>query len=385
MTHTEARLSELHSDVGGGAIDGAATATFGDLRDLRRTLAFDGTFGAKNAALNIANLFRGTVDGTLEATKPVGEIPRSAARSSFSKARLPLAALIPRTPPNGAAPLPPTVAFGLNVQIGNDVRVQGPGVDIGARGAIAIAGNLAHPQLDGRIASTDGTLSFYRTFVLRSGTVVFRPSDGLIPEVDATATTTISNPATNILLHVTGPATNLNLDLASSPSYDKEQILGLLVNAQALGAVPGVETGNSGSFNAGNIAGDFLGQQFTQSLLQPLGSNLGQALGFEDLALGYDFENGFSAGARKQFGKHLSTSFHQTFGGDERQSLAITYSLPNNGAMALTLFNAGNQPPSLISTQRLFAPIDPTNYTLQSLQPPPGVGGVVLTYQRKFR
>jgi autotransporter translocation and assembly factor TamB len=385
LTQKEARLTGVHVDVGGGAIDGAGNATFGDLRDLQRTLAFNAQFTAQNAALNVANLFRGTVDGALTATKPQGDIPTLGGTLAFSKTRLPLAALIPKAPATEGAPVPPTVAFDLNAQVGNDVRVTGPGVDIGARGAVAIGGNLAHPQLNGRITSTDGTLSFYRTFALRQGTVVFHPADGLIPDIDATATTHVTNPDTDILLHVTGPATNLNLDLASNPSYDKGQILGLLVNAQAFGAVPGIETANGGSVSASSIAGGFLGQEFTQSLLQPIGSGLGQALGFQDLALGYNFGSGLSAGARKQISKNLYATFNQTFGGDQRQTMGLNYDLQHNAAIALTGFNAGNQAPSLVLTQQLFAPTQTTNYTLQALQPPPGVAGVVLTYQRKFR
>jgi autotransporter translocation and assembly factor TamB len=385
LTRTQAQLSDVHADIGGGSIDGTANATFGSLRALQSTLAYNAQFSAKNVVLNVANLFRGTIDGALTATKPQDAIPTIAGDITFSKTRLPLAALIPKTPASGETSVPPTVAFNLNVQAGNDVRVTGPGIDIGARGAVKVGGNLAHPQLDGSIASTDGTLSFYRTFALRQATVTFQPADGLIPNVDATATTTITDPSTSILLHITGPATNLSLDLASSPSYDKEQILGLLVNAQAFGAVPGVETAGGGGIDAGSIAGGFLSQEFTQNLLQPVGTGIGQALGFQDLALGYDFGNGLSAGARKQLGKNFYASFNQTFGGDERQAIALNYDLPNNGAVALTFYNAGNLTPSVLTTQQLFTPASPTNFTLQALEPPPGTSGVVLTYQRKFR
>ncbi len=385
LMRTQAQLTDVHADIGGGAIDGAANATFGSLRALQRSLAFSAQLSAKNAALNIANIFRGTVDGAITAGKPQNDIPTLSGNIAFSKTRLPLAALIPRTPENSATYVPPTVAFNLNVQAGNDVRVTGPGVDIGAHGAVTIGGNLAHPELNGSMTSTDGTLSFYRTFVLHQATVTFEPANGLVPNVDATATTTITDPSTSILLTVTGPATNLNLDLASSPSYDKEQILGLLVNAQAFGAVPGVETAGGGGIDAGSIAGGFLSQEFTQNLLQPVGTGIGQALGFQDLALGYNFGNGLSAGARKQLGKNLYASFNQTFGGDERQAIALNYSLPHNGAIALTLYNAGDLTPSVLTTQQLFTPASPTNFTLQALQPPPGTSGVVLTYQRKFR
>jgi autotransporter translocation and assembly factor TamB len=386
FTQKEARLTGAHTDVGGGTIDGTASATFGDLRALQRTLAVNAQFTAKNAALDIAGLLRTTIDGTLTAEKPPGDIPTLGGTLAFSKARISPAVLIPKGPVNPTTRVPPTVAFALNVQLGNDVRVQGPAVDVGMRGAVAVGGNLAHPELDGRITSTSGTLSFYRTFVLQRGTVAFHPADGLIPNVDAEATTHVTNPDTDILLHVTGPATNLNLDLASNPSYDKAQILGLLVNAQALGAVPGIETsGSGGGFSAEGIAGGFLAQEFTQNLLQPVGSGIGQALGFQDLALGYNFGSGLSAGARKQLGKNVSVSVNQTFGGDQRESLALNYNLQQSAAIALTAFNAGNLTPQILTTRQLFAPVGPVNYTLQALAPPPGVAGVVLTYQRKFR
>ncbi|HEV8021932.1 MAG TPA: translocation/assembly module TamB domain-containing protein [Candidatus Lustribacter sp.] len=369
--------------LGSGAINGTLGATFDDARDPQRTLAFNGSFTAQHAVLDVANLFQGTVDGTLDVNKVQSGVPLLSGTLAFSKTRLSPAALILHPPANQPTPVLPAVAFNLNIDADNDVRVQGPGINVGARGAIAIGGNLAHPQLNGRITSTDGTLSFFRTFVIHQGTVAFHPSDGFIPDVNATATTTITDPDTSILLHVTGPATHLNLDLASSPSYDREQILGLLVNAQAFGAVPGVAT-SGGNFSASSLAGGALSQAFTQNLLQPFGSKVGQSLGFGDLALGYDFGTGVTADTRKQLGKNAYATFNQSFGADERQSLALNYDLPHNGGVALAFFNAGNQAPSLIRTQQLFAPIDPTNYTLQVLQPPPGIAGLALTYQKKF-
>ncbi len=97
---------------------------------------------------------------------------RSAATLAFSKTRFPLAALIPKTPANGETRAPPTVAFDLNVQAGNDVRVTGPGRrHRRARRGERSAAISRIRNSSGRITSTDGTLSFYRTFVLRKGTV----------------------------------------------------------------------------------------------------------------------------------------------------------------------------------------------------------------------
>ena len=55
--------------------------------------------------------------------------------------------------------------------------------------------------------------------------------------MNATATTHVPDPSTNVLLHVHGPATGLAIDFASQPGYDREQIVGLLVGAQNLGAI----------------------------------------------------------------------------------------------------------------------------------------------------
>ena len=392
FTREQAQLSDVHADVGGGSIDGNGNATFGDVRDLRRTLALNAQLDARNAGLDINPYLRGKANGTITAVKVAARRNTTiGGEVAFSQTRIPLTALLPSGTPNPqstAAPLP--VAFDFTVQAGNDVRVQGAGVDIGARGAVTVGGTLAAPTLAGSLNATDGRLSFYRTFTLQQGSSVsFAPSDGIIPNVDATATTRISNPDTDILLHVTGPATNLNLDLASNPTYDKEQILGLLVNAQALGAVSGVQTAQNGGgngFNAANLAGGYLSSEFTQSLLEPLGSQLGSSLGLSNLALGYDYGSGFSAGASRALGKNLSASVHQTFGTDQRTIVGLNYALARQTALQFSLFSAGLQSPRLGVLNSFLGqdPFTPPNYTLQALQPPPGVSGYVFTYQRKY-
>jgi autotransporter translocation and assembly factor TamB len=391
FTRATAQLSGVHADVGGGSIDGSGTMTFGDARDFAHTFALNAQLTASNARLDVNRYLTGTVNGTITATKTPGR--RDAVIGgdvAFSKTRIPLTALLSSSKANPqATPVALPVAFALTVSAGNDVRVQGSGVDVGARGAVTVGGTLAAPTLDGSLQSTDGTLSLYRTFTLQRGVVTFAPSDGLIPDVDATATTTITNPDTDILLHVTGPVTNLNLDLASNPSYSKEQILGLLLNAQAFGAVQGVQTTQTsgGGINAANIAGGYLSSQLSQSLLAPIGSQLGSSLGFSDLALGYDYGSGFSAGASRPIGKNLTASFHQTFGTDQREVLGLAYQLHRNAALQFSLFNAGNQSPSIVASGTFLGsqdPFTPVNYTLQAFQPPPGVSGYVFTYQRKF-
>jgi hypothetical protein len=259
---------------------------------------------------------------------------------------------------------------------------------VGARGRVALAGTLAKPVLGGAVRSTDGTLSFYRNFVLQRGVVAFDRT-GIIPNVDATATTEVPDPPTEILLHVSGPATALNLDLASRPNYDRAQILGLLVNAQALGAVRGVQTfGTAASApSIDRLAGGFLAQQFTRSLLEPFGGQMGRALGFDSVALGYDFTSGLGAGFTRRLGKRLSGTFQQEFGGGQRQSLALNARLREATSVQLTVFGSASGANRAIGMTSPLAPsaAEPVNYTLEALAPPTGSSGFVMTYQRKYK
>ncbi len=384
---TQATLSGLHADINGGTLDVSGTGSVGDLRDPLHALAFDATVKTNKAGFDIANEFQGKVDSSLHATQVRGGVPQLAGTVAISQARIPLSAVIPPSKPSSAAtPLP--IGFALAVSLGSDVRVQSQNVDVGARGRVAIAGTLAKPQLTGGFSSTDGTLSFYRTFVLQRARVAFTPADGIVPNVDATATTLIPDPATNVLLHVTGPATHLNLELASDPSYDRSQILGLLVNAQALGAVPGIaSTATGGGSAAASLAGGYISQAFTRGLLQPIGGEVGRSLGLSDLALGYDYNAGFTVGASRSLGRHLNLSVNQSLGADQRQSLALEAHLKSNASIQLTVFGSSTSATAALPLTSPLAPYSPTggtNLQLEALAPPAGSSGFVLTYLRKF-
>jgi hypothetical protein len=238
------------------------------------------------------------------------------------------------------------------------------------------------------MSATDGKLSFYRTFELQDATVAFDPADGLIPTVDATATSHVPNPSTDVLLHAHGPATGLTLDLASQPNYDRAQIVGLLVGAQSFGAVNGVAKMTPSEGGGGNplqgAAIGYVDSRFTQSLFEPFSSSVGQALGFSSFNVNAGLTGGFSASASRNFGKNLVANFAQTDGADgERQSFGLAYTVSDASSLQLTLFNAGTQPRTF-GTSTPVAPTGPVNYQLESLAPAPGSSGYVFTYVHKF-
>ncbi len=379
-------LTALHAEMGGGAIDGGGRAAVGDLREMQRTLAFDVSANAKNVGIDVAKLVRAKVDGTLRVSRTAGAPVEVGGNLAFTHSRLSVMALLPKGAAAAkGAPLP--VAFDLALAAPSDDRIQGPNVDVGATGRAVLGGTLAAPTLQGRFRATDGSLSFYRTFVLQSASVAFDPSDGIVPYVDATATTSVPDPQTDILLHAHGPATGLTLDLASRPDYDKSQIVGLLVNAQALGAVSGVAQTSPGTSNPNalqNAALGFAGQQFTSTIFKPFNSSVGNALGFQTFAFAPDLTGGFTATATRRLGEHVTASFaeQQTQEG-QRQSVGISGNFSNATSVQLTLYGGGQAARS-IGVIPPLTQTEPTNLQLEALVPPQGSNGFVFSFVKKF-
>ncbi|MDB5042590.1 MAG: hypothetical protein JWN27_3316 [Candidatus Eremiobacteraeota bacterium] len=383
-----ATIRTLHADIGGGAIDGGGVASVGDLRDPVRSLAMRIDTREKNVGLDLPRYFRGKMDGTLSLRRDPGTSLVIGGDLAFSHARVPLNALLPTAPAKNRTGVPLPVAFDLTVAATTDDRVQSANVDVGARGSVHVSGTLAQPALAGNFSSTDGTISLYRTFILQRAEVAFDPGLGFIPDVDVTATTQVPDPSTEVLLHAHGPATGLALDLSSRPAYDKAQIIGLLVNAQALGAVRGVAAtpGLAGGSNPlQGVAVGYIDQQFTRGLFEPFSSGVGKSLGFSTFTFNAGLTGGFSAGASRALGDKLAFSFAESTDplAGTRQSIALAYDASASSAVQLTLFDAGTGART-VGVQAPAAPIGPTNFALQALAPPAGSSGYVFTLDRRF-
>ncbi len=200
-------IRALHADVGGGTMDMNATATVANFRS-PKSATFTSTIVAKGAQFNSPKYFRGKVDANITAFRNAGGIATIGGTVDIPSARIPLTAFwnpkASKTPQKATLPL----AFNLRATVGNDVRVQSTGVDVGAQGGVTVAGTLASPTLNGAFTSTGGTIDFLRRFTIQSANVKFDPSNGIMPYVNAVATTQVSNPFAYVALHVTGLAPN---------------------------------------------------------------------------------------------------------------------------------------------------------------------------------
>jgi autotransporter translocation and assembly factor TamB len=375
-----ANLTSAHADVGGGTIDASGSAS-ASLRDPTRTAAFSATVRARHAGIDAPAYFNGVVDADVALAKAAGNPLTVSGSVTVPSGRIPPSALLgaSSSAPSAAAPLP--VAFNMDVTAGRDVRVQGGPVDVGAQGTVHVGGTLAAPRLGGRLHATGGSVAFYRTFNVQQATIAFAPADGVIPTVDAVATTNVPQPDTDVLLHVTGPATQMNVELTSSPAYSREQILGLLIGAQNFGAVSGVarSNGTGGPSFVQSVAVGTVSQQFTRQVLEPLSAHLGEGLGLQNLAINYDPYGGLSARATKGLGKHLQGEFAENFNYPRRQTIGLIAHPSRVTSVELTFFQQQGS--------GVFDPISlaaSTNPNLAATAPATGTSGFSFVVQRHF-
>jgi autotransporter translocation and assembly factor TamB len=380
-------LNKFAATAGGGGVAANGYAWIPNFRD-PRDASFQLSMRTTQAQFDLPQYFKGKLDANVALShKPGGSILASGS-VSVASARIPLTALYNPKPAGGTAPVLPPVAFDLQINVGRDVRVQSPNIDLGATGSLQVAGTLAKPQLSGAFTSTGGTVSFLRDFRVQSGTVTFDPNSGVVPDVDATATTHVSNPSTDVTLHVTGPATNLNLALASDPQYDREQILGLLVNAQSLGAVRGVAATGGGSFSAGsaiaNLAAGQLNTLFTRNLLEPLSVAVGDTLGLENFQITNDLQTGLGISAVKKIGDKISFIFAETFNETRRTAYTVQYRPNISSQLQMTAYTSLQQNP--FATQPFLTQTTSTGTGISTSTIPIDTGGngIDFKYQRTF-
>jgi autotransporter translocation and assembly factor TamB len=384
---TTATLHDTSATIGGGSFTANGSAFVPDLRRPAHDLSGNLQIALDNPVLDAPQFFKGRVDGTLAIARAANAPIDVSGKVAFSSTRVPLSAVFnPNSPKTTATAAPLPVAFNLDVAVDRDVRLQGGPADVGATGNLHVGGTLAKPTVAGQLETVGGgTISFYRTFRVNDGsTLAFDPSDGVIPTVDVTATTTVPNPQTDVNLHVTGPATQLNVALTSDPEYDQSQILGLLVGAQALGAVSGVANQNGGAQSNPfqSLASGELGTLLTQNLLQPLSSQLGGALGLSDLAVNFAPGSGLDVGAKKKIFKNVNAVFAETFSYPQRQSIGLqATNSANTTAAQVTFFTqsssnrfASVQPQTYLSSNQAVSASEPTN----------GDQGISFSLLRKF-
>lgn len=361
---TTARL-EADAGAGGGTVNLRGRVQVPDLTDIGSAdsnTSFRVRLTANNAHLTLPGYGGGTVNGSLRLARDPGTPPAVSGQVALSDALVPPSSFLAASGTPAPAPggLLGQTTLKIALKVGPDVRLRSGAIDLGALGAAQLGGSIGAPALDGSFAATGGTVTYLnRSFRVQQGRVAFDPADGVDPLIDATAVTTITNPDPSSLRNTTGQATiSLNIHgrpnhlvvaLTSDPAYSREQILGLLLNAQLVGAV---DFGNGGQNTSGGLstvnqssgtnpqsslqteAVSLLDAQFTQSLLSPLTTAIGGAVGLSDLGLSLGTAGTVGVTASRRLTGNLSLFFEESLGIPTRQSLGIN--LNPNEATALS-------------------------------------------------
>ncbi len=423
FTSKEFDLSAFHAEAGGGTFDATGTATLGDLvrPAADATYAFRAT--AKALRLDLPAYGQGQIDGTLALVHAPGQPALISGTETIQNAIIPFSALLLASGSEGpagpvisapgvtpAAPVPVNLAFDLTAIAANNVRVRSANVDIGARGQVHVGGTRAALALDGEFNSTGGTLAYFNTvFRVERARVRFQPDQGVIPSLNAEAATHVIDPDPNVIrnpdgtaditLDVTGPVTSLNVQLNSDPPYDKQTILGLLLNAPAFGATnifaqstPGqaavpagvtVSRAGTGELSVGQEAFGILNAQFTRTLLSPIETQVGGALGLSSLALNLNYTGGLGLSARKILGKNIYLIYAQSFAYPYRQTFGFDIKPNPVTAAQITVFETlGSQGFGAYTPINLS--FQPVNQRALLAQPIGGTSGFSFSLQRLF-
>lgn len=368
FNRTSAAIDRVAAAVGAGSVRGSGRIEFPNGFAATSGYAFVANAIAKGAQLNSPAYGNGTLDADIALKKTPTSQALLSGTVTLSNATLPFSAFIAaaqQAPGTASLPLPP-VAFDLNATAGRAVRVRGAGygagLDIGVAGTVHLQGTLAAPQLDGTIASTGGTLTYFdRAFRVQEGSVSFDPADGVLPTIHAVATTSVVNPdpdrarnpygSADITIAVDGQIDGLKIDFSTNPAgYTRDQIIsmiapfggfinGIAFNGQSpyqvqspsgitpMGAVSPLPEGayqtRNGAITVGQEAFNILNAQFTAGLLAPLESVLGQGLGLTSVNLTLGYYGNVGVTATRVLGKAVSAVYATTFGLPQIQSFGI--------------------------------------------------------------
>lgn len=388
---TQAAIQNFGASFGTGTLSGSGHVAF--------TQAGGATFevdaDARNAQLNLPALGAGAISGKAVLARAAGQQATLSGRVSLHDATIPFAAFLAATQSSGASgglSFPVKLGFDMDLSAGKNVRVRGgglgAGLDIGATGAVHLAGTLAAPTLDGGFVSTGGTLTYFdRAFRVQEANVTFTPSDGIIPELHAKGITHVSNPDPNpalnpygssdVTIAVDGPINGLKIAFSSNPpGYTDEQVLAMI--APFSGLISGSSNAAYGNGALKQEAFNILNAQFTAGLLAPFESALSQGLGLQNVDLNVDYYGRVGITATRLLGKTVNFVYSQTFGIPARQSVGLQL-LGREATSAQLTFYWMNGPQTLFPT--LYAN---SNLGRLSIGQPYSGNGFSFTLQRLY-
>jgi len=378
FSHDSITLTDLAGTGGKGTFDGSGRAYVVPAVGLRSTpgLAYYATLRAVNLPLDAPNWVSGTVNGDLGLTQS-GSTPLLAGTLTLRDGTIPVSAIYQLAttlgdtsgpPPTSNIPGVPellpghTIAYGggvyppgdhlltpaalstpaptffdlpsLNMQLATDarnMRVHGGPVDLTTDGTLAIGGSVRDPQLTGEFTTKRGTIGAYGvTFRVERGVLSFEPDQGVLPSLDATASTVVNGD--RVTLDISGRVDHLSTVISSSSGQTPEQILAGIVGGSDIGALTGGVTQQTLSVGAQRL----LSAELSRSILSPFSTALAQSLNIEEVSLEFNQLGQIVVEVRKFVSPTVAVIYGSTTTQPVTQYYGASYSVRDYAALEFT-------------------------------------------------
>ncbi len=215
-----------------------------------------------------------------------------------------------------------TFDLGLRVTALKNVGVTGA-ISASGTGTIAVTGTTKAPKLSGTLTAVRGRASFVNTrFDLNDGFVTFDPADGLLPTIEANATT--STDEADITVTISGRVDQLHTDFSSVPEMSQDAIVATLLHIpqinSALASSHGLDQSQFGVSSQDVVTGALANQ-----MLGALNVGLNQLFDVGEVNLELDQTGHAGLEVRHPFGPHAYTIFKTSFSVPPAQSFGVAY------------------------------------------------------------
>ncbi|MBV8281994.1 MAG: translocation/assembly module TamB domain-containing protein, partial [Candidatus Eremiobacteraeota bacterium] len=370
-------LTDLSGVAGKGSFAGKGKAYVVPAVGLRKTpgIAYYANVHATDFPLDVPDWVSGRLNGDIGLTQS-GATPLLAGNAQLNDGAVPVSAIVqlattlgdtgppPAANVPGAPPLRPghIIAYGggvyppgdhiittaaiatpaptffdlpsLNLQLttqASNVRVRGGPIDLTTDGSLDIGGSVRDPQLTGGFSAKRGTIAAYGVaFHVERGLLSFDPDQGVLPSLDATASTLIDGD--RVTLDVSGRVDHLNTIVSSSSGQTPEQILATILTGSTAGALVGGVTQQT----LGESAQRLLGAELTRSLLAPFSNTLAQSLDVEQVSFEFNAQGQIVFEVRKYVSPTVAVLYGSTITQPVVQYWGGSYRVRNGIAVELT-------------------------------------------------
>ncbi len=318
-------LASFHALQGGGEIDATGAIEFNGVFPA----SYHATFEGANVSAKYPEGFKGTYDGRITLTGT----PKKAAisgridviRGLYNKDfDIGLFGATHREfEPESESALPVSVALDVDVVAAGNVFLRNDLARVEASGQLHVGGELARPEITGRMALVPGGTVRYRDvdYTIDYGTLEQTDPKRVNPFVEFRGRTRVSD--YDITLHVEGTIDKFEYELTSTPPLASQDIISLLVTGRTLDTL-------SGATSASALPGDMAAYYFAGLLSSAFGKQIQSTFGIDQLEITPQLLKGSSdPTARVTVGKRVSDTvkilFSQDIGTAQKQTYSVSW------------------------------------------------------------